>query len=69
MEQAQNKHDVSESYLNRIKIGAKSKEQRDLLANINKLYNARNMVIKLFKDHSSMIFEAREKAVKEEELK
>ena len=49
LEQLKNKQDVFESYLSRRRIEGKSKEQRDFLANINKLYNARNMVIKLFK--------------------
>ena len=45
-------------YLNIIRKGNKNAEQRQSLANINMLYNARNDAIKFIEDYGSMILEA-----------
>ena len=46
-------------YLNIIRKGNKNDVQRETLANINMLYNARNDAIKFIEDYGSMILEAK----------
>ena len=58
--------------INGIKKGNKkyrSKEQKNALYNIEMLYTARNSVIELFDDYTSMISEAKLKATKGTGLK
>ena len=58
--------------INDIKKGNKkyrSKEQKNALYNIEMLYAARNSVIELFDDYTSMISEAKPKATKGTGLK
>ena len=54
------------NYLNTIRKGNKSANQKRTLANINVLFNARDNAIKFYEDYSSMIFEAR-KLTREQE--
>ena len=54
------------NYLNTIRKGKKSANQKRTLANINIFINARDHAIKFIKDHSSMILEAK-KLAKEQE--
>ena len=42
----------------------KSKEQKDIMQNIERLCNSRNKTINFFGDYSSMMFEAKSKANK-----
>ena len=49
-------------YLNIIRKGNKNDVQRETLANINMLYNARNDAIKFIEDYGSMILEAKKLA-------
>ena len=49
-------------YLNIIRKGNKNDVQRETLANINMLYNARNDAIKFIEDYGSMIIEAKKLA-------
>ena len=53
-------------YLNIIRKGNKNAEQRQSLANINMLYNARNDAIKFIEDYGSMILEAKKLAREQE---
>ena len=54
------------NYLNTIRKGNKSANQKRTLANINILFNARNNAIKFYEDYGSMVFEAR-KLTREQE--
>ena len=47
----------------------KSKEQKSALENIKLLYESRKVVIKLFNDYSSIVFEAKYKSIHGEGLK
>ena len=49
------------SYLKTIWRGNKTKEQGNILANINRVFNGRNDAIKFIEDYGSMIFEAKKK--------
>ena len=65
--EAKNGQAEFKSNLNEIKKGNKkdrSKEQKNVLHNIDMLYKARNSVIEFFDDYSSMISEAKLKASK-----
>ena len=53
-------------YLNIIRKGNKNAKQRNSLANINMLYNARNDAIKFIEDYGSMILEAKQLAREQE---
>ena len=50
------------NYLNTIRKGNKSANQKRTLANINILFNVRDNAIKFYEDYSSMILEARKLA-------
>ena len=52
-------------YLKIIRKGNKNKEQEKTLKNLNIFFNGRNAVINFIEDYSSMILEARKKAVEE----
>ena len=53
------------NYIKTIRRGNKTKEQGNTLANVNRLFNGRNDVIKFVGDFGSMILEAKKKAAKE----
>ena len=53
-------------YLKTIRKGNKSVEQREILANLNMLYNAREGAIKFIEDYRSMIIEAKKLAREQE---
>ena len=67
LEEAKEKQKDYYNYLNTIRRGNKSDNQRRTLANINIHYNAKNSAIKFIEDYSSMILEAKKKLVKEQE--
>ena len=46
-------------YLKNVRKGNKNAQQREFLANLNMLYNAREEAIKFIEDYSSMILEAK----------
>ena len=54
------------NYLNTIRKGNKSANQKRTLANINILFNARDNAIKFYEDYSSMILEAKKLAREQE---
>ena len=60
-----NNQEKFKSYLEEIKKGNKkyrSKEQKNMLYNIEMLYNARNEAIKLYDDYSLMMSDAKYRA-------
>ena len=67
-EEAYNEQDRFQKYINKTRIGNKSKKQRKALANLNMLFNRRNNIIRFWVDYSSMILEAKkpneEKSIK-----
>ena len=54
-----------ENYLKEIRKGNESAEQKNTLANINVLFNARNNAIKFIEDYGSVILEAKSLAKQE----
>ena len=66
LEEAKNYQQNYLDYLNIIGKGNESADQKNTLANINILFNARNSAIKFIKDYGSMILEAK-KLAKEQE--
>ena len=66
LEEAKEQQKDYYNYLNTIRRGNKSDNQRRTLANINIHYNAKNSAIKFIEDYSSMILEAK-KIAKEQE--
>ena len=46
-------------YLKSIRKGNENAQQREILANLNMLYNAREEAIKFIEDYGSMILEAK----------
>ena len=54
------------NYLNKIRKGDKSANQKRTLSNINILFNARDNAIKFYEDYSSMILEAKKLAREQE---
>ena len=66
LEEAKNNQQNYLNYLNIIRKGNKSANQKNTLTNINIHFNARNSVIKFIEDYSSMIIEAK-KLAKEQE--
>ena len=66
LEEAKEKQKDYYNYLNTIRGGNKSTNQKRNLANINIHYNARNSAIKLIENYGSMILEAK-KLAKEQE--
>ena len=67
LEEAKNFQQNYLDYLNIIGKGNKSADQKNTLANINILFNARNSAIKFIKDYGSMILEAKKLAKEQEE--
>ena len=59
LEEAKEKQKDYYNYLNTIRGGNKSANQKRNLANINIHYNARNSAIKLIENYGSMILEAK----------
>ena len=59
LEEAKEKQKDYYNYLNAIRRGNKSDNQRRTLANINSHYSARNGAIKFIEDYGSMILEAK----------
>ena len=59
LEEAKNYQKTYLNYLKIIRKGNKSVEQRETLANLNMLYNAREEAIKFIEDYGSMILEAK----------
>ena len=53
-------------YLKNIRKGNKNAKQREILANLNMLYNAREEAIKFIEDYGSMILEAKRLAREQE---
>ena len=47
------------AYLKNIRKGNKNAKQREILANLNMLYNAREEAIKFIEDYVSMILDAK----------
>ena len=66
LEETKEKQKDYYNYLNTIRRGNKSANQKRTLANINIHYNARNSAIKFIADYSSMILEAKKLARKQE---
>ena len=66
LEEAKEQQKDYYNYLNTIRRGNKSANQKRTLANINIHYNARNSAIKFIEDYGSMILEAK-KLAKEQE--
>ena len=66
LEEAKEQQKDYYNYLNTIRRGNKSRNQRRTLANINIHYNARDSAIKFIEDYASMILEAK-KLAKEQE--
>ena len=66
LEKAKEKQKYYYNYLNTIRRGNKDASQKRTLANINILFNARDIAIKFIEDYSSMILEAK-KLAKEQE--
>ena len=65
--EAKNNQERFRSYIGEIKRGKskrRSKEQKNILYNIEILYKARNEAIKFYDDYSSMVSEAKTKATK-----
>ena len=62
LEEAKEQQKGYYNYLNTIRRGSKSTNQKRTLANINIHYNARNSAIKFIEDYSSMILEAKKLA-------
>ena len=71
LEEPKEKQQGYHNYLNAIRKGNKSANQKRTLANINILFNARDNAIKFIEDYGSTIFEAQRLAreQKETELK
>ena len=59
LEEAKEQQQDYYNYLNRIRKGNKSSNQKRTLANINILFNARDYAIKFIEDYGSMIIEAK----------
>ena len=59
LEGAKNHQKDYRDYLKNIRKGNKNVKQKEILANLNMLYNAREEAIKLIEDYGSMIFEAK----------
>ena len=53
-------------YINLIRIGNKSDNQKTTLANINVFYNARDNAIQFIRDYGVMILEAKDQAFEEQ---
>ena len=66
IQEAKDKQEHYYNYLKKIRKGNKSANQKRTLANINVLFNARDIVIKYVEDYSSMILEARKLAREQE---
>ena len=66
LEEVKNNQQNYLNYLNIIRKGNKTANQKNTLANINIHFNARNSVIKFIEDYGSMILEAK-KLAKEQE--
>ena len=66
IQEAKDKQENYYNYLNKIRKGKKSANQKRTLANINILFNARDNAIKFYEDYSSMILEAKRLAKQEE---
>ena len=62
LEKAKKLQQDYDEYLKRIQKGNKSAEQRNILANIDIVLNARNNAIKFIEDYSSMILKAKKLA-------
>ena len=71
LEEAKEKQKDYYNYLNTIRKGNESANQKRTLANINIFINARDIAIKFIEDYSSMILEAKnwQKNKKEQDLK
>ena len=65
IQEAKDKQENYYNYLNKIRKGNKSANQKRTLANINILFNARDNAIKFYEDCSSMIPEAKRLAKQE----
>ena len=63
IEEARHRQEEFDKYLKNIRIGNKSKKQKETLVNVN---NRRNDAIKLIDDYGSMILEAKIMAAKKE---
>ena len=61
---AKNNQQESKTYLEKIKKGNKSKEQKNTLYNIEMLYKARNEAIKFYDSYFSMMPEAKYRTTK-----
>ena len=58
LEEAKNYQKDYLGYLKNIRKGNKNVEQRQILANLNMFYNAREEAIKFIEDYGSMILES-----------
>ena len=66
LEEARNYQKDYLGYLKGIRKGHKNAQQREIVANLNMLYNAREEAIKFIEDYSSMILEAKRLAKEQE---
>ena len=65
IEKAKESQNDFNKYLKNVRKGGKNQEQQKILANLNMLFNGRNVVMKFIEDYSSMILAARKKAAEE----
>ena len=65
IQEAKDKQENYYNYLNKIRKGNKSANQKGTLANINILFNARDNAMKFYVDYSSMTLEAKRLAKQE----
>ena len=69
LEFAKRRQDYFKTRLNRIKMGNKSEEQKEVLNNINNFYEARIDIIDLFDDFTTIMSEAKNEQLKKKESK
>ena len=66
LEEAKNYQKDYLGYLKNIRKGNKNVQQRQILANLNMFYNAREEAIKFIEDYGSMVLEAKKLAREQE---
>ena len=66
LQKAKNIQKEYKKYLNKIRRGNKTQEQREALANMDILFNARDEAIRFIEDYGSMILEAKRLAKEQE---
>ena len=64
--EGKNKQNEFLNKLNKVKIGKKATEQKEVINNLNKFYNSREEVINLFRDFTEMLSDAKYEAKQNE---